>query len=127
MPRSKLNLAQQRQESIARITHADLMFFKRFPHRKLRVRVPGRAEIEEAELSGMDMSLAPGLQHYVAVLSLSPHSCNALLIHGPKDADPDLFDEQTVRALYKKAAPRIDVHGVSLTVAELLAIAEVYK
>src|SRR5262245_6793266 len=102
MTKPKLSFAQRRQESINLITRADLNYFERFMLRRHRVREPVRVEFEQAQWTGMDMSLAAGEQHYIAVLHLPPDACLSLLIPGPANADP-YFDEQTVRELFKKS------------------------
>jgi hypothetical protein len=126
MPKSKLTPAQRRRDAIDRIISNDFDYFERFPHRSYRVRVLDPVEIEEAELDGVDMSLAPGRQHYIAILNLLPGTFITQPFHGPTDIGPDLTNEQRVRALFKESGARIDLPG-RMTRAEILAIAETLK
>jgi len=123
--RARRQRIRRMQNSIDRITHADFNYFKRFPHRRYRVRVAGRAEIEQAELEGQDMHLAPGKQHYSVVLSVAPEIFVCLVVQGPTDADPDAVDEETARALFKKIL--CETVRDRLTQAELLAIDEAFN
>jgi hypothetical protein len=111
---------------IDRITRADLNYFARFPHRRHRVRVAGRAEIEQAQLLGADMSLPPGKQYYNAVRYLTPDTCLRVAVLGPPDADPELFDEETAREIFKQNATlRVYLaQDVYLTQAEILGVIE---
>ena len=85
---------------IDNLTQAYARFFERFPHRKHRVRLAARAEIEQTELMGKDMSLPPGKQHYIAVRNLTPGMRLRLAVIGPRDADPELYGEEGARAIF---------------------------
>jgi hypothetical protein len=97
------------QDSIDRITQADLSYFERFPHRRHRVRVAGRAEIERVELLGIE-------QHYTVIRKLSPDTCLSLVILGPPDADPELFEEGMARLIFEHNAA---AHGQILVFANM--------
>ena len=116
-------------DPIDRITRADLNYFARFPHRRHRVRVAGCAEIEQAQLLGSDMSPPPGKQYYNAVRYLTPDTCLRVAVLGPPDADPELFDEETAREIFKQNATlRVDLaQDVYLTQAEILGVIEALK
>ena len=113
-------------DPIRRITQDDLNYFAKFPHRRHRVRVAGRAEIEKMKLSGVDMNLPPGKQHYTAVLSLSPEICIGLSVRNSEDLDLDLFTEEKVRALFREGVRQADAQGL-LTQSELLLLIEEFK
>jgi hypothetical protein len=130
----KLNRSQRRRlrelaDTLERITQGDLNYFARFPHRKHRVREADCAEIEQAELIGVSLTLSPGNQHYRAVRYLTPHTCLGLWAGGPADIDPDSLEEETARAIFEYAAPDerlIYVQG-DLTHTERIAILEALK
>jgi hypothetical protein len=69
-------------DRIGLISEADRRYFERLPHRRHRIRVAGRVEIEEAKLLKTE-------QHRIAVWKLTPR----LLITGPPDADVESFPE----------------------------------
>ena len=90
-----------------------------------------RTEIEQAELTGVSITLNPGNQHYRAVRYLTPYACLSLPVGGPADTDPELFNEEMARAIFKYAAPtgyppRVYMQG-DHTRAEILAIIEALK
>ena len=117
------------QDSIDRVTDADLSYFARFPHRKHRMRVADLVEIELAELLGEDMSLLPRTRYYCAVRYLTPYSCLRIPVVGPADADPELFDEDRSRTIFKNNAPAefyVPEEGQP-TPAEMLEIIEALK
>src|SRR3954447_9767435 len=88
------------QDSIDRITQADLNYFTRFPHRNRHLRVADPAEIEQWELvTGADMNLPPGKQHYSGVIRMSDDVCLCLVFPGSVDDDPELFDDEMVRTV----------------------------
>ena len=132
----KLTRAQRRRlrklaDPLRCITQGDLNYFAQFPHRGHRVLVAGRTEIEQAELTGVSITLNPGNQHYRAVRYLTPYACLSLPVGGPADTDPELFNEEMARAIFKYAAPtgyppRVYMQG-DHTRAEILAIIEALK
>ena len=134
MPRPQLTRSQQLRlrelaDPIKRITQGDLNFFTAFPHRRYRVGEADCAEIEQAQLLGADMSLPPGKQYYNAVRYLTPDACLRVAVLGPPDADPELFDEETAREIFKQNATlRVDLaQDVYLTQAEILGVIEALK
>ena len=117
-------------DPIKRITQGDLNFFAAFPHRRYRVGEADCAEIEQAQLLGADMSLPPGKQYYNAVRYLTPDTCLRVAVLGPPDADPELFDEETAREIFKQNATLKSVYlaqDVYLTQAEILGVIEALK
>jgi hypothetical protein len=130
----KLTRAQRRRlrklaDPLRCITQGDLNFFAAFPHRRYRVREADCAEIEHAELTGGGVTLSPGNRHCRAIRYLTPHACLSLPVGGPADTDPELFDEEMARAIFKYAAPLepfVYMQG-GYTYAEILAIFEVLK
>jgi hypothetical protein len=124
----KLNRAQRRlmkklADRIDLIAEADRQYFERFPHRKHRVRVAGRAEIEQAKLTGADMSLPPGKQNYSVVRYLTPDTCLRMSVVGPVDADPELFSEEEARGIFE----RNETDEVRMIQEDLLKMAGVLK
>ena len=88
MSRPELTRAQRRRmqklaDRIGLISQADRKYFERFRQRRHRVRVAGRAEIEQAQLLGTDMSPPPGKQYYNAVRYLTPDTCLRVAVLGP--------------------------------------------
>jgi hypothetical protein len=59
-------------ERVERITHADAKFFKRFPHRKFRVRPAGRAEFEEMEILANAAPVPKGFRLEATICQLEP-------------------------------------------------------
>ena len=102
----KLTPAQQRRmqklaDRIDRISEADRQYFERFAHRRHRVRVAGRVELEvDRILLGRARSLPPGRQLYTAVRNVRPGLRFRIVFLGPADRDPELFSEAKARAIY---------------------------
>jgi hypothetical protein len=130
----KLTRAQRRRmrelnNRVARITAGDIAYFARLPHRRHRIREADCAEIEQAELLGVGVTLSPGNRHYRAIRYVSPHRCLSLSVGGPADIDPESLDEELARAVFKFAAPdepRVYIEG-DCTHADFLAIIEALK
>ena len=56
---------------------------------------------DPVELIGVDMRLPPGGQRYVAVRLLTPSIRLPLVVLGPVDADPELYDEESARQIFE--------------------------
>jgi hypothetical protein len=96
-----LSRAQRRQMKkvsarVDKITNADRKFFERFPHRQHRVRLAGRAEIEqEALLAGESpRHLPPDLNHYAIVKNVATGVRMRVIAIGEEGWDTDLSEEE---------------------------------
>jgi len=102
----ELTRAQRRRmrklaDRIDRISEADRQYFERFAHRRHRVRVAGRVELEvDRILLGRARSAPPGCQLYTAVRNVRPGFRLRIVFLGPADRDPELFSEAKARAIY---------------------------
>jgi hypothetical protein len=99
--RAQRRRIQKFVERLDLVMEADRRYFERFPRRRHRVRVASQVEIELAELIGGEMSPPPGSQHYVAVRFLTPSIRLPLVVLGPVDADPELYDEESARQIFE--------------------------
>jgi len=132
MRTTKLTSNQRRRlrelaDPIERITQGDLNYFARFPHRRHRVREADCAEIEQAELLGIGVTLHPGNRHYCAIRYVSADTCLRLAVGGPAHVDPESLDEEMARAIFECAAPLMVCLQGDLTHAEMLAIIKALK
>lgn len=104
-----LSRAQRRQMKklaarVDKITDADRKFFERFPDRQHRLRVAGRAEIEQdALLAGKwPRRLPPELNHYVVVKNVAPGARLRITVVGDEGWDIDV-SEQEARGRFEDA------------------------
>ena len=104
-----LTRAQRRQmkklaDQVDRVTQADRRFFERFPHRKHRVRIASRAEIEQQELLEGKAMWAPGPCCILTVVrNIAPGARLRLMIRGVEGAETDL-SENVAAAIFNDAA-----------------------
>jgi hypothetical protein len=56
---------------------------------------------DPVELIGVDMRLPPGGQRYVAVRLLTPSIRFRMMVVGPADADPELYEEERARRIFE--------------------------
>jgi hypothetical protein len=106
----KLTRAQRRQvkkntERIDRtVSETDRRFFRRFPHRQFRLRLPGQAEIDQGDiLQGSKLVPPPGFRFFVAVCNVAPGNRAKLLVPiriGSEWDDVDL-PESKVREIWE--------------------------
>jgi hypothetical protein len=104
-----LSRAQHRQMKklaarVDKITDADRKFFERFPHRQHRVRLAGRAEVEQdATLTGESpRRLPPDLSRYGIVKNIAPGVRLRLIVIGHEGWDTDA-SEQAARERFEAA------------------------
>ena len=94
-----LSRAQRRQMKqlaarVDKITDADRKFFERFPHRQHRVRLAGRAEIEQNALMTGEDSSAPGRSYYVIVKNVASGARLRAMVIGDEGWDIDVSEQQ---------------------------------
>jgi hypothetical protein len=83
------------------ISEADRKYFERFAHRRHRVRVAGRVELEEELLLlGRVRSVPAGWQFYTAVRNVRPGLRSRIVFLGPAYRDREFFSEAKALAIY---------------------------
>jgi hypothetical protein len=104
-----LSRAQRRERKklaarVEKITNADRNFFERFPQRQHRVRLAGRAEVEQdALLAGESpRRVPPDLSHYAIVKNVAPGLRLRLILIGDEGLDIDV-SEQEARERFEAA------------------------
>jgi hypothetical protein len=97
----KMSRAQRRQMKklaahVDMITDADGKFFDRFPHRRDRVRIAGRAEIEQkALLTGEGTPrLPPDKSYYAIIKNLAPGSRLRMIVVGNEGWDTEVSEQE---------------------------------
>jgi hypothetical protein len=105
----RLSRAQRRQMKklaarVDKITDADRKFFERFPHRQHRVRLAGRAEVEQdALLAGESPRRLPAdLSHYAIVKNFAPGVRLRVIVISDEGWDTDA-SEQSARERFEAA------------------------
>jgi hypothetical protein len=106
---AQLTRAQRRQmqkmgERIDRVTHADRLFFERFPHRMHRVRLADQAEIGQQELlRGAVLWVPPDCRLFAIVRNIAPGVRLRLFTAGLENSETDL-SEAYARQIFEASA-----------------------
>jgi hypothetical protein len=94
---------------VDKITDTDRKFFERFPHRQHRVRVAGRAEIEQnALIVGEDIQRrSPGCNYYVIVKNLAPGTRLRMIVAADEDWDTELSEREARERFDVRRTPQV--------------------
>ena len=99
---------------VGKIVASDQKFFERFPHRRYRVRLAGRAEIEHARLAtGIEIKKPlPGFAHYTVVTNIKDGVRLRFFIVGREGCDSDMSESQA-RGLIEKVFGASDITEIA--------------
>jgi hypothetical protein len=107
LTRPQRRLMQKLADRVDRASQSDRRFFERFPHRKHRVRLAGRAEIEQEELlRGAALWAPPPCRIFAAVRNVAPGIRLKLMIRGVEGAETDPTEEMAAAIFNDWATPR---------------------
>jgi hypothetical protein len=108
----QLTRAQRRQmqklaDRVDRVKEADRLFFERFSHRKHRIRLAGRAEIEQQELiQGAVLWAPPPCRVFVVVRNIAQGIRLRLFTYGIEGCETDMTEEMAAAIFNDRATPR---------------------
>jgi hypothetical protein len=109
----QLNRTQRRHlqklaDRVDRVTQADRLFFERFPHRRHRVRLASKVEIEQQELlEGVSIWSPPPCRIFAVVRNIAPGVRFHLMVRGVEGAETDLSEKIAAAIFEDSATPQI--------------------